>query len=760
MIRKSYLFFIALLLATDLVSCSSGAASGSIIEVYPTGDPLRDGDAIQAAIDAAKDGDTILLKARNEAGEPTPFVVGKSEAAGDVVEDFKVKVANGEFLYYENFCKKAGWLLGTRVETWMNYYNRTQCININRSLTLRGEGAGTDQNYTLPDGKAFHTPPTKIKARPGDLKADGIIVINAPGVTIENLTFEGGDVHAVTRAIAYAFSPGFNINNCLFDRCWEIGYFSLDANLVYRDAYKPVRSHIRDNVLMGAVTVAHFVGGGITFQNNLCDLSDKNPEEARQGYGLIMLTWQKRSWLDVDHYNKTAEVRPLPYDEAAKKRLFDWTRSGDYIVEGNVIYAYERWFGITSWNAYFMPDEDLEPLKNIVVRRNTIKDPQYCGVYLRNSGGTTVVERNTIENSGGVTISRDTATDPEARIHIRNNTITMRDGQLDSAGLELHEQHGIKTMNLRAEGNTIHAADTKLYPIGPIFCDNLKEAMIAGNTVEGDSGSSPPIYLNSGTTGCQIIGNRIGSSGVAGIMCAGRDNRIADNDFADDFEGWTDPYLHSDGIPAGKGWILLTPASRGNRVEKTGDKGRKPDSHVCAQVLDLPDWGGPSALVGDTSKVRIAPNGQHILRKDDTKLVAYDRIGSAGFANPTDPTSAQYFDFSPAKVLSVLRYVEDLKDIDPQLEGVSGYVLDAAVPGYKSTASLVKTEATENQPARINIWGFDIPNPEACGVIAGLKNNQVEGCDQCPAKPSGFIEAMQKTLAEWIKPGARSGIRY
>ncbi|MBN2266655.1 MAG: hypothetical protein JW775_12670, partial [Candidatus Aminicenantes bacterium] len=55
-----FAFFLAgTLLALALGSCGQTDAPKAVIEVYPTGDPLRDGDAIQAAIDRARDGDTI-----------------------------------------------------------------------------------------------------------------------------------------------------------------------------------------------------------------------------------------------------------------------------------------------------------------------------------------------------------------------------------------------------------------------------------------------------------------------------------------------------------------------------------------------------------------------------------------------------------------------------------------------------------------------------------------------------------------------------
>lgn len=225
-------------------------------------------------------------------------------------------------------------------------------------------------------------------------------------------------------------------------------------------------------------------------------------------------------------------------------------------------------------------------------------------------------------------------------------------------------------MELRVERNEINAKDTKLYPLGPIFSDNLRDAVIVGNSINGDSGESPAIYLNSGTVGCKVTDNRIGTSAVAGIVCAGSGNLIGDNDFTGDYEGWREPYFHPDGTPSGPSWILLTPGSRGNTITGSRAGSRKSERDVCDLVLDLPGYGGSSALVGDTSKVRIAPNGQHILREEDTELVEYDRIGNTGFLEAGNPTSAQSFDSAPGEVLAFLRYEEDPKDIDPELAGV------------------------------------------------------------------------------------------
>lgn len=782
--RGSALRLAAALLALVLGSCVRGAAPGAVIEVYPTGDPLRDGDAVQAAIDGARDGDTILLKARNRDGQPTAFVIGRNEAAGETVEDFTVRVANGEFRYYGDFCDRAGWLVGTEVSTWRDQCDRAQLINVHRSLTLRGEEPDGEPSHTLPDGTAFRTPPTRIKARPGDLKAKGLVVINAPGVTITKLTFEGGGPGTFTLAIADAFLPGFDINGCLFDRCFEIGQFGLDANLVYRDPAKPARSRIRDNVLTKAVAVAHLVGGGVIIKNNLCDLSDANPEFAGQGFGLLMLTWQKRSMLDVARYKETGEIRSLPHDEATGERLFDWDRSGDYVVEGNAIDACGRGFGITGWNAYFMPEEAREPMRNIVVRGNTVKgsqgqgillrnsagltlvegntveDPLYCGIFLDGSGGGVTVAGNTVRNGGGVTVWHDTASDTAARIVIRDNDITMRAGQQRWAGLEFHERRGTKTMDLRVENNTVRAADSGAYPFGPIHCDNLNGAVIAGNRIEGDSGGSPAIYLDAGTTGCRVTGNRIGLSGLAGIVCSGSDNWITDNAFDGGYGGWAEPYLDGDGAPAGRGWLILAPGARGNTVAGSRAAGGKHGSGVCAQALDLPGYGGRPVLVGDTGKVRVVRNRLHLLRELDTRLVEYDGIGSAGFGDPADPATGRLFDTAPAEVLAVLDYREDLGALDPELAGVAGYLLDPEAPGYKITVPRVKTEAAEGRPARINIWGFDIPNPEAPGVVAGPAGNDVAGPANCPPVPTSLIEAMQKKLAGLEKAKARLGWGY
>ncbi|MBN2266318.1 MAG: right-handed parallel beta-helix repeat-containing protein, partial [Candidatus Aminicenantes bacterium] len=750
-------------------------------EVYPTGDPLRDGDAIQAAIDRARDGDTILLKARNLDGETTAFIIGRNEAAGETVEDFKVRVANGEFWYYGDFCDRAGWLVGAEIPSWRDEYDRAQLINVHKSVILRGEEPGGEQSHTLPDGTPFRMPPTRIKARPGDLKAKGLVIINAPNVTITKLAFEGGGPGSFTMAIADAFSPGFDINECLFDKCDEIGQFGLDANLVYRDPAKPVRSRVRDNVLTKATTVAHLVGGGITLSNNLCDLSDTNPAFAGQGFGLLMLTWQKRHMLDVAHYNETGEIRSLPYDEKTGKRLLDWDRSGDFVVEGNIIDVCGRGFGITGWNAYLAPGEEKEPMRNIIVRGNTVKGPQAQGILLRNCGGVTLVEdntvedplccgiflqegggmmtveRNTIRNGGGVTLWRDTATDTSAIIVIRDNDITMREGQHQWAGLELHERRGEKTMDLRVENNTVHAADTGAYPFGAILCDNLNGAVIAGNTIKGDSGCNPAIYLGGGTTGCRVTGNEIGLSALTGILCAGSNNLIADNAFADAYVGWMEPFLDGDGAPSGRGWLILAPGALGNTVAGSRAAGGEPASGLCPQTLDLPGYGGRPILVGDTSKVRIMQDGAHLLRESDTRLVGYDRMGSAGFADPEDPTTSMRFDTAPAETLAVLDHREDLGAIDPELTGIAGFLLNPEAPDYKIAVARIRTEAAEGRPARIILWGFDIPNPEARGVVAGPSANKVQGFAACPKKPVSFIESVQKKLAGLEKSWERLG---
>jgi len=242
---------------------------------YPTGEPAFDAAILQATIDGAGPGDTLILKSTNEAGEPTPWVLGRTTS-----EDFQVQTAEGPFWYYEDL----------RIPDNPPYSNplppgvRYQDINVHKPLTIRGETIGGSPStvITVP-------PELRWSGVPGGrwgrifTGVPGTFVINAMGVTIENLSFE----YLVEPL--WAFSPGFDINNNRFFRT-AFHWLSPDVSLTYPhypsyDA--PVISYYRNNEIVESLQGPHVVGSETEVTDNVFDLLP----EAGSHVGIPVIGW-------------------------------------------------------------------------------------------------------------------------------------------------------------------------------------------------------------------------------------------------------------------------------------------------------------------------------------------------------------------------------------------------------------------------------------------------------------------------------------
>lgn len=239
---------------------------GATTEVYPTGDLNLDGDRIQAAIDAAAPGDTIVLKSRNASGVPTAFVL--QDETDDLAADVTIHSSQGDYLFVGDFWQGDDPIPGLKY----------QLIDINKPLTLSGELGPDGSLETRIVGHAFGN---------DDSYLWGTLIINAQGVTVQYLRMENLG-HSI-----WALHPGFAIEGCEFFQCTWCGYLVPDTGYVYVDPSNPVRSYYRGNILDDCVAGPHLVGSEIELSGNSFNLSGG-------GNGIAIVSWGKVTTVPVD----------------------------------------------------------------------------------------------------------------------------------------------------------------------------------------------------------------------------------------------------------------------------------------------------------------------------------------------------------------------------------------------------------------------------------------------------------------------------
>lgn len=271
------------------------AANGTVHEVLPSGDTTgqTDADNIQATIDAAGPGDTVLLKA----GE---FYFGK---IGSIAEmDFQINTANQPFNLSDETAID-GWFYSIPEEQLYQSLN----LHVN-GIIVRGETAPGDISDRLPDGTIAEKPLTTLIALPKAAATfpfsghSGSIVINAMNITLADLRLNGFQIPV------QAFSPGFDIRNIRFDECGQMTKISPDGGLTYQDPSNPVKSLFRNNVYTSCIQAPHFIGSEMVVSNN------------RFEFNSILGIFVGNTW-HTKH----------PPDS------IDWSRADNNLIEGNEV---------------------------------------------------------------------------------------------------------------------------------------------------------------------------------------------------------------------------------------------------------------------------------------------------------------------------------------------------------------------------------------------------------------------------------------
>jgi hypothetical protein len=287
---------------------------------------LVDADRLQAAIDLASEGDTIVVTAGT-------WVFAKLAAV-----DFDINTAQETFKHYED------WLL----PTWDFAFatpDHHQDINIDKSgLTITGETTTGPAGERVPT--AIITTPLEIDDHGIDFwdGYNGSFLINAPHVTLKNLRIEKF-VHPI-----WAYSPGFDIKHNHFVDCGFGHYLNPNVELTYPnwpDTSVAVRSYFRHNVLLNNGQPPHVVGSEVVVADNHFDY---------RNYGMFIFPWG--DYNDPDNWN-----RPEPYP-------INWDLGQNNLVKDNYFNCNGSYPGIGIWNV-------MSDLRNNQVIGNTFED---CGV--------------------------------------------------------------------------------------------------------------------------------------------------------------------------------------------------------------------------------------------------------------------------------------------------------------------------------------------------------------------------------------------
>lgn len=252
------------------LSLGAPPATADVLTVHPTGDCLLDAVLIQDAIDVAHPGDTVELAAGT-------FCLG-----GTTTRDVFVQTASGGFHLTQDLRAdptwNAGlWERGLEYDASGDLIAWDPSIDIWKPLTLRGAGE-LQTILSVPDGLEW-----RWTDAPGDSTVFGFtgsVIVNAPDVTIENLVFDS------LLEPLWAFSPGFNIQNNLFQNTGYGLFLAPDGDLTYPNypsLDEAVASSFRDNTCQDCYFGPGIVGSAIVIADNALEVTGTS--------GIALRTW-------------------------------------------------------------------------------------------------------------------------------------------------------------------------------------------------------------------------------------------------------------------------------------------------------------------------------------------------------------------------------------------------------------------------------------------------------------------------------------
>ena len=250
--RMIFVLFILAIGVGFLLIKGTVSASGNTHYVYPLGDVKKDTKILQEAINNAVDGDTLFLKAGT-------FLLGKITN-----KDVTVYTAEGTFEHMADLILR----FSTNYSNTFPPGHWHQHININKQLTIKGEVNADGELLTK-----IAVPPDlywTFDTRTGLIFGfQGSIIINSPNVIIEELIIDN-----LVEPI-WAYSPGFDIRNCIFNRCGFGIYLTPDANLTYANPSNPIKSYFRNNELIQCYSGPWVQGSEVVVSKNFFDVTGR-----------------------------------------------------------------------------------------------------------------------------------------------------------------------------------------------------------------------------------------------------------------------------------------------------------------------------------------------------------------------------------------------------------------------------------------------------------------------------------------------------
>jgi len=439
---------------SDVGPLLAATAAATTHTVYPTGEAAFDAAILQAAIDDADQGDILILKSTNTAGEPTPWILGRTTS-----EDFQVHTAQGSFWYFEDLRIPANEWFSNPLPPGVWY----QEINVHKPLVIRGEtfGGSPSTVVTVPEELQWVLHERTFTGVPGTF------VINAMGVTIENISFE----YLVEPL--WAFSPGFDIKNNRFFRT-AFQWLSPDVGLTYPQypSYDaPVISYYRNNEILESLQGPHVDGSETEVTDNVLDL-------IRASY---------YDWVGIPVWGWASRPRDLSLP-------INWDLVQNNLIVHNTINLNHRGSGgVTVGNGAG------GAVRNNTVRDNVIRD---CG----DGVGVRVVAASPYEEANG---NHGTVVSGNTIENCTSPLVLLADG--DTA------------MENRLTGNSVVHVTEPSHPSAGVYVSAVGGGAVNGNHIADNdfTGSRYPgwgedagaVFLTSGTNG-NYVGNQKFPSGT------------------------------------------------------------------------------------------------------------------------------------------------------------------------------------------------------------------------------------------------------
>ena len=198
---------------TGVATAKGGAARAQTVRppivIYPTGvpeGPNSDTDIIQNAVDAASDGDVIILKSVNSAGVPTSWYLAKTWTPDAPV--VLMRGATGTYDYYRDL-EGNPWPPEMRI----NY----QVIGVDsKQLTFKGDSDGKTEIKYAEDQEAYLTALTQFYTDYSmtNISGAGFLLAGPKTIRFEGLTFKYNSWSPI-----WAYAAPFEVVNCKFDYC-------------------------------------------------------------------------------------------------------------------------------------------------------------------------------------------------------------------------------------------------------------------------------------------------------------------------------------------------------------------------------------------------------------------------------------------------------------------------------------------------------------------------------------------------------------